>query len=46
MWRANAERSQGRVCFNDPMSVRRLRSRFDDLWQEAQPDPELRRLHL
>lgn len=46
MWRANADRPEASVCFNDPMTVRRLRSRFDELWQEAQPDPELRRLHL
>ena len=32
--------------FNAPAAARRLRAEFLPLWEEAQPSPELRRLHL
>lgn len=46
VWRADSERADASVCFDAPVSVRRLRSRFDELWEDSQPDPELRRLHI
>jgi len=46
MWQADAGQLDATVSFNDPVKVKRLRSQFDELWEEGEPDPELRRLHL
>jgi hypothetical protein len=32
--------------FHAPLKVRRLRAQFDEIWETAEPDTELRRLHL
>ena len=44
--RTPLEGYQGILCCNDPGEVRRLRSRFDELWEHAFVPPDLRRLHL
>ncbi len=45
-WRADTDSTRAIVCFNDPSGTRRLRHRFDQLWEESRPDPEMRRLHV
>lgn len=44
--RVTADTAEALIGFNDPLRVRALRGRFDALWEESTPDPEMRRLHL
>lgn len=46
LYRSRATRPEGYVCFNEPMEGKKLRERFLQAWEEAQPDPNLRRLNL
>lgn len=41
-----SDRFEATVNFNDPRLASQLGNRFDELWQRATPDPNLRRLHL
>ncbi len=41
-----SDRFEATVDFHDPRLAAHLTNRFDELWQRAQPDPNLRRLHL
>jgi hypothetical protein len=45
-WRADVDKPRAHVCFNDPIGTKRLRQRFEQLWEESLPDPEMRRLHV
>lgn len=45
LWRASHHRySDGYVCTNDLRLAPKLARDFDEWWQRAQPDPELRQL--
>lgn len=45
LWRASHHRySDGYVCLNDVRLAPKLARDFDEWWQRAQPDPELRQL--
>ncbi len=44
--RSPLEGYQGTLCCEAPGEVRRLRSRFDELWEHAFVPTDLRRLHL
>lgn len=41
-----SDRFEATVNFHDPRMAVHLTNRFDEIWQRAQPDPNLRRLHL
>lgn len=41
-----SDRFEATVNFHDPRLAVHLTNRFDELWQRAQADPNLRRLHL
>ena len=41
-----SDRFEAMVNFHDPRLATHLTNRFDELWQRASPDPNLRRLHL
>lgn len=41
-----SDRYEASCNFHDPRLATHLTNRFDELWQRAQPDPNLRRLHL
>ncbi|MCC7122975.1 MAG: hypothetical protein IT493_15585 [Gammaproteobacteria bacterium] len=41
-----SDRFEATINFNDPRLATHLTNRFDELWHRAQPDPNLRRLHL
>jgi len=41
-----SDRFEATVNFNDPRLASQLGNRFDEIWQRATPDPNLRRLHL
>ena len=41
-----ADRFEGSANFNDPVQARRLADYFTEVWEHAQPHPELRRLYL
>jgi hypothetical protein len=41
-----SDRFEGTANFADPRHAARLTNRFDEIWQRANPDPNLRRLHL
>lgn len=46
LYRHLADRMEAVADFYRPMEARRLRTDFNQLWQHAAPDSELRRLHL
>lgn len=39
-------RYEGTASFHDPLRARELSRLFDEVWERALPDPQLRRLHL
>lgn len=39
-----ADRYDGTACFNNPRTAQAMLSTFDELWQNGEPDPNLRRL--
>lgn len=41
-----ASRYEGTADYHDPLRVQKLRALFDEIWESAQPDAELRRLYL
>ena len=41
-----ADRYEGVVNYNAPARSRELSDTFEEIWTHAQPDPQLRRLHL
>jgi len=41
-----SDRFEATVNFNDPRLAAQLCNRFEEIWQRANPDPNLRRLHL
>ncbi len=41
-----ADRLEGTASFNDPLEARRLLRTFDEMWEVAEPDPNLRRMRL
>lgn len=41
-----SDRFEATANFHDPRLAVHLTNRFDELWQRASPDPNLRRLHL
>lgn len=45
-YRRFSDRYEATVNFHDPRQSLRLTNRFDEIWQRANPDPNLRRLHL
>ena len=44
--RDNAERYEGRVNFNGRRQSKLLLDRFEEMWESATPDPNLRRVHV
>jgi len=44
--RTMADRFEGVASFHSPMEARELADHFNDIWSRAQPDSQLRRLHL
>ena len=46
LYRRLSSRFEGFVDFSNPAEVRQLRAPFDEAWERASPDSELRRLHL
>ncbi len=42
----NAERYEGRVNFNGRRQSKLLLDRFEEMWDSATPDPNLRRIHV
>ena len=42
----NAERHEGKVNFDDRRQSKVLLEMFDEMWEKAKPDPNLRRMHL
>ncbi|HHM06339.1 MAG TPA: hypothetical protein ENJ19_11465 [Gammaproteobacteria bacterium] len=43
---AQADRFKGWACFHAPLEARRLRTFFDEVWQNSAPDSRLRRLSV
>jgi hypothetical protein len=41
-----SSRYEGEANFSDRLRVRDLLREFDALWEQSQPDPEMRRLHI
>ena len=46
LYRENAERYKGKVNFNSPRESKYLLEVFNDMWDKAKPDPNLRRMHI
>jgi len=44
--RESASRLEGLQVINTPLQTREHLVRFDELWEQSEPDPELRRLHI
>ena len=44
--RPQSELYDGTLNFNDPGQAKVLLERFEELWEQSAPDPELRRLHV
>jgi hypothetical protein len=44
--RTSAERYEGHVNFNDKRSARILMKKFEEMWEKAKPDPNLKRVIL
>ena len=41
-----ADRHEGTVCFNNPGEARELTEAFENMWEGAEPDPNLRGLRI
>jgi hypothetical protein len=41
-----ASRFEGEACFRDPFGARGLQERFEEAWERAHADPQLRRLRV
>jgi hypothetical protein len=46
IYRRHSDTFEGIVNFNDPRKAQELGRQFDEMWQTATPDPNLRRAHL
>jgi hypothetical protein len=46
LYRESKERYRGKVNFNNRRESKHLLSVFDNLWETAKPDPNLRRVHI
>ncbi|MCG8378887.1 MAG: hypothetical protein MI865_05345 [Proteobacteria bacterium] len=46
VFRDNAERYNGKVNFNSPRESKYMLEVFNDMWESAKPDPNLRRMHI
>jgi hypothetical protein len=46
LFRENAERYKGRVNFNSRRESKYMLEVFNDMWDTAKPDPNLRRMHI
>ncbi len=46
VYRRFSDRFEATANFNDRRHAGHLTNRFEEIWQRAQPDPNLRRLHL
>ncbi len=46
IYRTHSDRFEGTVSFNDPRMARELTRQFEEMWQTALPDSELRRANL
>lgn len=46
LFRENAERYKGKVNFNGRRESKYMLEVFDDMWETAKPDPNLRRMHI
>ncbi len=46
IYRPQADRYEGTVCFNAPGQAADLAHNFDFIWETAEPHPGLRRLHI
>lgn len=46
IYRSLSDRYEGTVCFNDPRLAGELGRQFEEMWQTATPDPNLRRAHI
>jgi len=44
--REHAERFEGEVNFNDKRQSKHLLQQFEEMWETASPDPNLRRVHV
>lgn len=44
--RQKADLYEAKVAFHDPLRCKELEAEFTTLWEHAEPDPNLRRLHL
>jgi hypothetical protein len=46
LYRESAERYKGKVNFNGRRESKHLLGVFDNMWETAKPDPNLRRMHI
>lgn len=46
LFRPVADRYEGTACFNDPREARGLTELFENMWESAEPDPNLRDLRI
>lgn len=46
VYRTLADRYEAKVSFNDPRGAQELGKLFEEMWQTASPDPNLRRTYL
>ncbi|MCZ6803215.1 MAG: hypothetical protein O7D86_04585 [Proteobacteria bacterium] len=46
LFRENADRYKGKVNFNSRRESKYLLDVFNDMWETAEPDPNLRRMHI
>ena len=46
LYRKEADRFEGYADLDNPLEARRLLRTFDEIWQRANPDSEMRRLGL
>ena len=46
LFRENTERYKGKVNFNSPRESKYLLDVFNNMWEKAKPDPNLRRMHI
>ena len=42
----NYQRHEGRACFHNPLEVRSLKQKFNDIWNHSTADISTRRLHI
>ena len=46
LYRENANRYEGKINFNSPRECKNLLDKFDEMWETALIDKNLRRIHI